>query len=98
MASMKFIIENDEPKALACEGSTLDMVAHIAYLIGTVYQMLRGSDSATAAGFKKMIAIAVADPSSPIWDIEQAEGETTIAIRMPKLKSEAEQGPGPEDE
>ena len=92
MASIKFIVEDDEPVALTCSGSTFDIAALVTYLIGSIYRMMRGRNAAIGEQFKKMMCAAVAGPGSPTWNIQQAEGEMDIAILMPNGKSDDDGG------
>ena len=92
MASMKFIVENDVPVALSCEGSTFDIISHVVYLIGSIYRMLRSRHPGHARMFQKSLSLVVTDSESPVWNIELAEGETDIAIFMPKGNSDNDGG------
>lgn len=84
MASMQFIVENDEPKVIAVQGDLMDIVVCITYLIGKVYSPLREQNPAAASALQKMPTQAVSDPDSPVWNIKPNEGEVTICTQMPK--------------
>ena len=83
MASMRFIVEDDQPKELQSEGSVLETLALTTYLIGKVYNAMRMADPLAAQVFKGMLQKCVADPDSPVWNMEQQEWETSIAICKP---------------
>jgi hypothetical protein len=84
MASMQFIIENDEPKVLAVQGDLMDIVACTTYMIGRIYNSLHTQLPAAGSALKKMLSQAVGDPDSPVWQIEPEEGEITICTQLPK--------------
>lgn len=84
MASMQFIVENDEPKVLAVQGDLMDIVACTTYLIGRIYTTLHTQNPAAGTALKKLLSQAVGDPNSPVWEIEPQEGEITICTQMPK--------------
>lgn len=83
MASIRFIVEDDQPKDLRTEGSVLDTMALITYLIGKVYSSMRRADPIAAKAFKSLLSKVVADPDSPVWNMEQHDGEISIAICKP---------------
>lgn len=83
MASIRFIVEDDQPKDLRTEGSVLDTMALITYLIGKVYNSMRRADPIAAKAFKSLLSKVVADPNSPVWEMEQHDGEISIAICKP---------------
>ena len=83
MASIKFIITDDQPEALAVTGSILDIVAHTTYLIGKIYHTLHTQNPAAGAAIQKMLMLAISDQNSPVWNVEPGEGEITICSQLP---------------
>ena len=72
MASIRFIIENDQPKELAVEGDLLEIVTCTTYLIGKVYRTLREQAPDAGTALREMLATVIADPESPVWTTEVA--------------------------
>lgn len=83
MASIKFIITDDQPEALVVTGSILDIVAHITYLIGKIYHTLHAQNPAAGAALQMMLTEAVSDTGSPVWKLEPGEGEIAICSQLP---------------
>lgn len=84
MASIKFIITDDQPEVLSVTGSILDIVTHITYLIGKIYHTLHTQNPAAGVALQTLLAKAIGDTGSPVWEIEPQEGEIVICTKLPK--------------
>lgn len=84
MASMKFIVEDDQPKELTFMGDTTDALALTTYLIGKIYAALGQADPDAAEAYRRLMSMAIADKDSPVWNLKPREGETVVAIRQPE--------------
>ena len=83
MASIKYIVKHDKPVAVEVEGSILDTVAMITYLINDCYSILTNTDPKAGEAFRKMLAQLVGDTTSPVWQQRTVNG-TAIRLHVPK--------------
>lgn len=89
MASIKFIVKDDIPQVLAAEGSTLDLLACVTYLIADIYGMMKNASPDLAAAFQRMLAQLANDPSSPLWHKDGCEGDVSI-VRLVRKADDGE--------
>lgn len=84
MASIRFIVTDDRPEALAFQGDALDMLALTSYMIGKMYAATKKTDPVMAETYRAFLSKSIADPEGPVWDVRPQEGETVIAFAIPQ--------------
>ena len=84
MASMKFIVEDDQPKELTFMGDTTDALALTTYLLGKIYAALGQADPDAAEAYRDGLTQVIAGTDSPVWEMKPREGETVVAISYPQ--------------
>ena len=48
----------------------MDILAHITYLIHYIYCKFKGNNPELAKAFREMLTQTIADPTSPVWEME----------------------------
>lgn len=71
-------------------GDTDTLIAEVATVVGTVYANMCQADAEEAREFRGTLLALLADPGSPVWDVQKALGIRFVKIDETELRKQME--------
>lgn len=74
---------NKGESTVMANGTTVELAAELALLIGRIYDALKADNPGNADYFRTMLQVALFD-DSPTWNVSHASGVTIVSSRSAK--------------
>lgn len=71
-------------------GETDTLIAEVAAVVGNVYANMCQADAKEAREFRGTLLALLADPGSPVWDVQKALGIRVVKIDEDELRKQME--------